>query len=332
MTSSGAISPTQSIFSPESFSPLNGLLSLECGQSSAPIPLRYRADGSLSSKNNITVTFDNEPFNNNPFRSLKTNLYSPKKNIIPDILSVKKSRKNKLSYRVRENVIQMAKTFKNRLGFLTITFKDDLKIWKKDDIAKASRAFIKFRKTFINKYCEPAYIKVIEGTRKGRIHYHLVIALKDSIFEKFSWNSYEYQKHFTIRNHKLHGIKYASLMAIMERKAKKSGLGRLDLNPIKHEIAASKYLAKYLMKYQSLMLSRGYRQVTFSVKFTAFNMWGCNSRFGWAGASSRSFRKLIASWAEEKGYSEESMPENWVHKFRREVGISTQKNKIYLEL
>ena len=332
MTASLAITPFQSNLKTEGFIPENRSLPLQSGFSSAPIPLRYRAEEPLSSKNNLTVTNLTESFINNPYRSIKSNLKSPNKNFIPSAFTMKKSRKRKLAHRVQENIMEMVKLFGNRVGFLTITFKDDLKVWKKTDIASASRAFIKFRKIFINKYCEPAYIKVIEGTRKGRIHYHLVIVLKEDIFEKFNWNSYEYQKHFTIRNHKLHGIKYSSLISLMEKKAEVSGLGRLDLTPFKDPIKASIYVSKYLMKYQSLMLARGYRQITFSIKLSPTLPWGCNSKFGWVSASSRNFRRLISVWAQLKSYTEDNLPPSWIQSFKRWAGISTNQQKIYYEL
>ena len=274
--------------------------------------------GGLSSNNNLTVTNLINPFN---YIASKSVVSTQNGGLIKDILSMKRSRKRKLAYRVQKNVLQMCETFGNRVGFLTITFPEDLKIWKKAHVQQASLSFIRFRKNFIDKYCEHAYIKVIEGTKKGRIHYHLLIVFKEEIFNKFNWSAYEYQKKHTIRNHRYHGIQYASLMAIMEKKALNAGMGRLDLTPIKHHGKASKYVSKYIMKYQALILCRGYRQITFSVKI-ASSSWCCSSRFGWVGTTSKRFRLLINEWAIKKGITEDLLPKGWFHSFRRDVGLN----------
>uniref|UniRef100_UPI003B968B6E rolling circle replication-associated protein n=1 Tax=Eikenella corrodens TaxID=539 RepID=UPI003B968B6E len=63
----------------------------------------------------------------------------------------------------------------DRVGFLTLTFADDVK-----DPKEAQRRFNSLRTNFL-KHHYKHYIRVVERTKTGRIHYHLLVACKENI-------------------------------------------------------------------------------------------------------------------------------------------------------
>jgi len=71
----------------------------------------------------------------------------------------------------------------NYLGFLTLTFADNV-----TNIREASRRFDNLRKCVLSVRYK-SYIRVIERTKKGRIHFHLLVALLEDIRTGFNFSS-----------------------------------------------------------------------------------------------------------------------------------------------
>ena len=69
----------------------------------------------------------------------------------------------------------------NYLGFLTLTFADNV-----TNIREASRRFDILRKQVLNVRYK-SYIRVIERTKKGRIHFHVLVALGVDIRTDFDF-------------------------------------------------------------------------------------------------------------------------------------------------
>ena len=69
------------------------------------------------------------------------------------------------------------------MDFLTLTFADNV-----TNIREASRRFNSLRKHVLSARYK-SYIRVIERTKKGRIHFHLLVALFEDIRTGFDFSS-----------------------------------------------------------------------------------------------------------------------------------------------
>lgn len=122
----------------------------------------------------------------------------------------------------------------DRVGFLTLTFADDVQCPK-----EAQRRFNSLRTNFLRHHY-PHYIRVIERTKSGRIHYHLIVATRENIrrglnFRAIAAKDYR-SANAAIRAH------WKRLREAMPR----YGFGRPELLPVKTN---SKGLAAYVAKY-----------------------------------------------------------------------------------
>ena len=87
----------------------------------------------------------------------------------------------------------------DKVGFLTLTFADDIK-----DPKEAQRRFNSLRTNFLKQYYQH-YIRVVERTKAGRIHFHLLVACKENIrrglnFRQIAARNYK-SANFAIRSH-----------------------------------------------------------------------------------------------------------------------------------
>ena len=74
------------------------------------------------------------------------------------------------------NVHQFIETFGlNHVGFLTLTFADDVQ-----EVKEAQRRFHSLRTNFLKKHFEH-YICVYERMKSGRIHFHLIVNTREDI-------------------------------------------------------------------------------------------------------------------------------------------------------
>ena len=158
-----------------------------------------------------------------------------------------------------------------RLGFLTLTFAQDIK-----DPQEAQRRFNSLATNVLRtRYLE--YIRVWERTKKGRIHYHLLVVLPVDIrtgvdFAELGAGCYTSA-----------GPELRKEWAFWRKTAKEYGFGRTELLPVKSTAEGiARYVGKYISKHISqreeqdkgfrlVEYSRGARQV--STRF-AFNSSG----------------------------------------------------------
>lgn len=134
----------------------------------------------------------------------------------------------KSEYALKLNTEAFVSTFGlNNVGFLTLTFSDDVQ-----DPQEAQRRFNSLRTNFLKRHFKH-YIRVIERTKKGRIHYHLVVATPHDIRRNRKRNPFirEYWK-------------------LLRENLPKYQFGRSELLPIKkNKKATARYLSKYIGKH-----------------------------------------------------------------------------------
>lgn len=142
-----------------------------------------------------------------------------------------------------------------RLGFLTLTFAQDIK-----DPKEAQRRFNSLATHVLRKrYVE--YIRVWERTKKGRIHYHLLVVLENDIRTGFNFLEAE----FGIYKDVPKAIR--SEWAFWRTTAKEYGFGRTELLPVRSTAEGiARYVGKYISKHISQREERdkGFRLVEYS--------------------------------------------------------------------
>lgn len=198
------------------------------------------------------------------------------------------------------------------LGFLTLTFADNVQCYK-----EASKRFNSLKSNVLNERYN-AFIKVMERQKSGRIHYHLLVALKFDIRSGF--NFAEAEK----RVYKSASKELRAEWSFWRSTAKKYRFGRTELLPIKssHE-AIGRYVGKYIAKHMDQRLSqdKGARLVSYSKEVRAMN-----TKFSWVTSGAAQWRSKVAIFAhivsETKGVEptfeglREALGPKWAHNHR----------------
>ena len=123
-----------------------------------------------------------------------------------------------------------------RLGFLTLTFAQDIK-----DPIEAQRRFNSLATHVLrDRYAD--YIRIWERTKKGRIHYHLLVVLPEDIRTGFSFVEAEFGVYTSAPK------ALRSEWAFWRSTAKEYGFGRTELLPIR---STAEGIARYVGKYIS---------------------------------------------------------------------------------
>ncbi len=166
------------------------------------------------------------------------------------------------------NVQYLAQKFGlEHLGFLTLTFADNVV-----DPKEAQRRFNSLATNVLrHRYRE--FIRVWERTKRGRIHYHLLVVQNLDIrtgfdFDAVSRNDYK-SANAAIRDE----------WAFWRKTAKAYGFGRTELLPVKStEEGIARYIGKYISKHVSQREERdkGFRLVEYT---RGARM--SSTRFGW---------------------------------------------------
>lgn len=145
----------------------------------------------------------------------------------------------KSAYALQLNVKAFIEHFGiDNVGFLTLTFPDHV-----IDPKEAQRRFNSLRTNFL-KHHYPHYIRVIERTKSGRIHYHLIVATQDNIRRGLNFAEIK-AKNYRSAN--------SNLRAHWERLREampKYGFGRSELLPVKtNSDGLARYVGKYIGKH-----------------------------------------------------------------------------------
>ena len=158
----------------------------------------------------------------------------------------------KRAHAIAENVNHLVNFYGiNRCGFLTLTFDKDL-TWK-----EAGERFHSLRTGLLSDLFEE-YICVLEFTKRGRPHFHLVVVCKEDIRSGFNFDHYEAVREWNRSKSggpkpvgKLNQTAHlGELWATLRAKLEGYGFGRIhDLCPIKTTAEAiGRYVGGYLSK------------------------------------------------------------------------------------
>ena len=176
----------------------------------------------------------------------------------------------------------------NKVGFLTLTFVDDV-----TDPKEAQRRFHSLRTNFLKRHF-PEYIAVYERTKKGRIHFHLIVNVRVDIRRGLNFREIA-EGRYSSANPALR-----QLWALLRENVHKYGFGRTELLPVKTN---SKGLARYVSKYISKHINsrkpedKGYRLVRTSMDKKS--MWKiANSNFAFVSKGSKEWRRKLKKWVE----------------------------------
>lgn len=203
----------------------------------------------------------------------------------------------------------------NSVGFLTLTFEDNL-----TDPKEAQRRFNSFwsnvgRKTF------GAYLRVIEFQRRGAVHYHLLVACPVAIKSAFDWEAFmtaqECWRAKDMNGHRQLTRAYVQKLrdggcswlvdtwAMLRHELPKYGLGRSELVPVRSNFEGmAKYIGKYLEKgcMNRAPDQKGVRMFNASLK--GWNK-RVSMRFQFISEGSGNFRSRVARLATHIGATED---------------------------
>lgn len=169
----------------------------------------------------------------------------------------------KKKFALEENAKAFIRRWGSRVGFLTLTFADDVQCAR-----EASRRFNSLRTNYSALFKE--YICVQERQKSGRVHYHILVVCP------FAWPSNFPFAEVARRQYAGVPKRIRSFWRRLVTRVKAFGFGRTELMPVFSE-GAGAYLAKYLTKGERHPLDKGVRLVRYSfhVDRTVF------SRFSW---------------------------------------------------
>lgn len=196
----------------------------------------------------------------------------------------------KSSYVLEQNVQGFIEHFGiDHVGFLTLTFADHV-----IDSKEAQRRFNSLRTNYLKHYYQH-YIRVIERTKSGRIHYHLIVACKENIRRGLNFRQISNRNYSSANSHiRAH---WESLRANLP----KYGFGRSELLPVKtNSKGLAKYCAKYIGKHINSRKEedKGIRLCQTSIdKALRWKRATCNFHF--LSEGSRQWRKKLQVWVEQ---------------------------------
>jgi hypothetical protein len=191
-------------------------------------------------------------------------------------IQLNQSKKKKSLFALQTNIDALCNKYGiNKIGFLTLTFADDVQSHK-----EATRRFNSLATNILkNKYL--AWIRISERQKSGRWHFHLVVVCKHDIKRGLKFDELK-NKNYKSANKALRG-EWSFWRSI----AKKYNFGRTELLPVRTDsqrIAA--YLAKYLSKSQRTTEDKGARLVSYSSKVLRV----CTQSFSWCGGGAKKWR------------------------------------------
>jgi hypothetical protein len=177
-----------------------------------------------------------------------------------------------------------------RIGFLTLTFKDHV-----TSLREAQRRFRSLRAHVIVKRYERAIV-VWERHQSGRIHFHLVVVLKDDIRTGADFAAFKHQ------DYRSANTTLRAEWAFWRITCPKYRFGRHELMPVKSNAEGiSRYVGKYISKHigQRLAGDKGARLVRFIGYKTGDRSASC--RFSWNSDNAWLWRHKVAAFAKRWG-------------------------------
>lgn len=189
--------------------------------------------------------------------------------------------------------------------FITLTVPDKFAQFSQPEL---QRRWNNFSKAFSDRFGE--WMKVIERSERGKLHYHIITAAESDIQTGFPWYHHDSRKRGRYPGV---GRELRDIWKWLRVKGCAHGFGRCEALPIrKNKEAAARYLAGYMTKGGAI--GRGVRQVSYSRQWRR----STSCRFQFLSRIAGRRRALARWYAErerEKGADEGDIWENikkWV--------------------
>ena len=193
------------------------------------------------------------------------------------------------------------------LGFLTLTFKENLKCH-----IESQRRWNNLNRLINREGKFEILVKVKEYQKRGAIHYHLLVKTHQPIRGNIDWDIYEQMgKTKDTKQKRILGKQLAKtatseltgLWSWLRKKCKSTGFGRSELMPIKKAEHTKNYMGKYLEKdmANNKGSALGMRMITYGRKNTKV----ANTQFSWLNGKSSIYRQKLKRWAEQRGIKDQ---------------------------
>jgi hypothetical protein len=141
----------------------------------------------------------------------------------------------KKAFTLAENVKYLADRYGvQRIGFLTLTFAEEV-----TDFREANRRFNSLRSNFLKGMFD-RFMVVVEPTKAGRIHFHLLVVCGSDIRTGFDFDAVA-KRDYRSANEYLRGV-----WKVLREAMPRYGFGRSELMPIR---STSEGMARYVGKY-----------------------------------------------------------------------------------
>ena len=181
-----------------------------------------------------------------------------------------------------------------RVGFLTLTFPEPLL-----DHKEASRRINSLNTNFFP-YVFPNWQRVFERTKKGYVHYHLLVECKQDIRSGFNFDLYHVAlglkhhkkpyRHIERQAFRTANSNLRNLWQELRERLPRYGFGRHELMPIRTTAkAAVRYVGKYLSKgMDGYEEDKGVRRIAYSKGQVR-----SSSNFVWHSSGTKEWRRKV---------------------------------------
>lgn len=220
----------------------------------------------------------------------------------------------KASYSLTENVKYAAHLYGlHRLGFLTLTFADDLQWSRRRDWKEAARRFHRFNRRVIPDLFDE-YCLVVEPQASGRLHYHLLVVCRADIRTGIDFAA------IAAGDYRTAPRPLRNLWARLRSACPAHGLGRSELLPVRSDAESiGRYLGGYLGKGAHAILTGledgkppRVRRVRYSQGFK--RAVSSPQAFAWAFGPAQVWRNAKAMfWAALNSVCPATWPADWSH-------------------
>ena len=225
-----------------------------------------------------------------------------------------------------------------RLGFLTLTFKENL-----CDRKEAQRRWDNISRTIRRDGKFTVLVKVAEIQKRGAIHYHCLVDIGQDIRTGFDWVAFGRAGEAYQAKDRNNGKKWTRVYAksatdhlrhlwgYMRAKCKSHGFGRSELMPIEYPNNIGSYLGKYLNKddqeresgtWANCEMTKGMRRVSYGQKEYRTH----SPKFSWVNHTKGKplWRHKLKEWADYRGLEtmdeiKEAFGKHWSHQLFSEI-------------
>lgn len=190
------------------------------------------------------------------------------------------------------------------VGMLTLTFRDHVTCAKEAQRRMNSFLTHEIRPRYVD------YVAVMERTKSGRIHFHLLVSVGSDIKTGLDFEAVEK------RDYKSSSPSLRAEWSFLRKTAPKYGFGRTELLPIKSTVDAVKfYVGKYISKH---IESRNEEDKGVRLVRTSNGVKAGTTRFAWNSDNARLWRLKLGLLCESAGIEEgehaKAFGKSWAYK------------------